>query len=160
MGCRNKKKLGKKSSVFSAAQIGVIKDFNAFGINILKHKVIHGIMVSTNEDLETGDIIENVIGLISVPVDKISYEDDVVDNASGKRYGVIGDKTYIVDEKFDLEIVGASEESLEDKFGLMSMLQEAVENGLCSYDKEFDIIYLERFDEKPKEDVDNDIDER
>ena len=160
MGCRSKKAKGRKSSKFNESQIEIIKNFNAFGVNILKHNTIYGILVSTEEELETGAINERVIGFVSEPIDKISYEDAIEDKAKNITYGVIGDKTCLVDKNFDLEILANDAESpLDDEFGLLSMLQQAVEEGLCVFHREVDILYLERLEEI-EEDASNDIKER
>lgn len=160
MGCRSKRSKGRKSSKFSESQIEIIKNFNAFGVNILKHSTIYGIFVSTEEVFGSDEIKERVIGFSSKPLDTLSYEDSIEDKGKNISYGIIGDKTCLVNKDFDLELLAADDENpLDDEFGLLSMLQEAVDEGLCVFHKEIDILYLEKLG-KIEEDISNDIRER
>lgn len=139
MGCQNKSK-------FSNTQIDVIKKFRSMGVNILKHKKIYGIFVVSNEN-KKGEFDDIAIGFSSVPLDEVSYEDIVEDETNRRYFGIIGDKTIVVDENFDIEFLKEVEEGIKDTHELLPLIQEAVESGLCEYDKEIDIIFLDYMNE-------------
>lgn len=160
MGSRNKK-IGKKASEqrFNKTQIDIIKFFKDFKINILRHKKIYGVMVATayEEGWESDDV--KLVGFVSVPIDKINQDTIIEDKTTGIQYGIIGDTTCIVDEKFDLKLV-ESEYQILDMCAILDHLQEAVDEGLCEFDKSFDIIYVESVDVSESEDLSNDMNER
>lgn len=156
MGCRSK---GKKScqTKMTKSQIDVIKFFKDFGINILKHKTIYGVMVcAANPEYDTDDV--KLVGFISVPLNGIQYSEILVDRVTHDSWAVVGDNTVIVNKSFNLEEVG-DEFAILDRCNVLGQLQEAVDEGLCQFSKEFDIVYLEKV-KADFEDVSDDINER
>lgn len=155
MGTRNK---GKKASTLTKSQIDIVKFFRDFKINILKHKTIYGIMVGQTEG---GDEVDEVklLGFVSVPLNGISQDNIIEDKVSGINYGIIGDSTVIMGEKSDLTMI-EDEYQIIDKCGIITWLQEAVDEGLCKIAKEFDIVYLEPIGMSEFEDLSCDMNER
>lgn len=158
MAIRNKGKKASKQQ-FNKNQIDIIKFFRDFQINILKHKTIHGIMVGAGEyDMCISDDVK-LIGFVSVPMDKINQDMVIEDKVSKINYGVIGDTTCVVDEKFNLNKV-EDEYQVVDNCAILNWLQEAVDEGLCEFAKSFDILYLEPIGMSDFEDLSNDMNER
>lgn len=156
MATRNK---GKKASrqQFNKNQIDIIKFFRDFKINILKHKVIHGIMVGPmDEKYESDDV--KLIGFVSVPLEKISQDTVIKDKLSNKSYCIIGDSTCVVNGKFNLNKV-ESEYNIIDNCAILYWLQEAVDEGLCEFTSNFDILFLDG-GMSDFEDLSNDMNER
>lgn len=158
MANRNK---GKKASkkVFNKNQIDIIKFFKDFGINILKHKTIYGIMVGAVEHGQFEYDEVKLVGFVSTPLEKISQDTVIDDKSTGIAYGIIGDTTCIVDEKFELNKV-EDEYQVLDNCAILYWLQEAVDEGLCEFAKSFDILYLEELGMSEFEDISNDMNER
>lgn len=158
MAIRNKGKKASKQQ-FNKNQIDIIKFFRDFQINILKHKTIHGIMVGAGEyDMCVSDDVK-LIGFVSVPMDNINQDMVIEDKISKINYGVIGDTTCVVDEKFNLNKV-EDEYQVVDNCAILNWLQEAVDEGLCEFAKSFDILYLEPIGMSDFEDLSNDMNER
>jgi hypothetical protein len=158
MAIRNKGKNASKQQ-FNKNQIDIIKFFRDFQINILKHKTIHGIMVGAGEyDMCVSDDVK-LIGFVSVPMDNINQDMVIEDKISKINYGVIGDTTCVVDEKFNLDKV-EDEYQVVDNCAILNWLQEAVDEGLCEFAKSFDILYLEPIRMSDFEDLSNDMNER
>lgn len=158
MAIRNKGKKASKQQ-FSKNQIDIIKFFKDFDINILKHRTIHGIMVGAGEyDMCESDDVK-LIGFISVPMNNMNKDMIIEDKVSKINYGVIGDTTCIVDEKFNLDKL-EDEYQIVDNCSILSWLQEAVDEGLCKFAESFDILYLESIGVSSFEDLSNDMNER
>lgn len=154
MVSRNK---GKKSAL-TKSQIDVVKFFRDFGVNILRHKVIYGIMVVEDESGNDVDSLK-LVGFVSTPLDELSKDWTIEDKATKTVYGIFGNTTIVVDKNFCLENVEA-DFNIYDKCCIMEELQEAVDNGLCSFAKEFDILFMDRAFDGSMEDLSNDINER
>jgi hypothetical protein len=161
LGSRSKKS-GNKSSIgqrFNKTQIDIIKFFKDFNINILKHKTIYGVMVSGMEDgvYESDEV--KLIGFVSVPLVHLNQDDIIEDKLAGIQYSIIGDTTCLVDKNFNLSKL-EDEYCINDKCAILDFLQEAVDEGLCQFSKDFDVLYVEPIAFSEFEEVSNDINER
>jgi hypothetical protein len=161
MGSRSKK-FGNKScsgQKFNKTQIDIIKFFKDFNINILRHKTIHGIMVSGMEDgmYESDEV--KLIGFISVPLTSMCQDDIIENKMEGIQYSVIGDTTCLVDKNFNFKRL-EEEYCINDKCSILDFLQEAVDEGLCELSTDFDVLYVEPIAFSEFEEISNDINER